>query len=519
MLPRMRYSDGIGKAVQVTFGGYNHTLSAGDGELYDMTNLTSKYHPILSTRPKRKKLTTLTKPNGIYARDKLMWVDGTSFFYDGVSKGTVEDSKKVFASMGAYIIIFPDKKYYNTATGVFGGLESSVTSAAGDADFKSGTIYGEAAEANTIYCSGIDFSNYFKPGDAITISGCATHTENNKTPIVREIDGHYLRFSEYTFILDESNTDYTEPGAITFKRSVPDLDFICSNENRLWGCKGDEIYASKLGDIFNWNVFDGISTDSYYAPVGSAGDFTGCVSYMGYPTFFKSGNIHFVYGSVPSNFQVMGDAKTGVEIGSGNSLAISGEILFYLSDYGVVAYSGSMPTVISEQFGAKYTDGVGGSDGLKYYISAKDTAYHLFVYDVKKGLWHKEDSSQALGFAFCEHLYMLLSNGEIWALTDEGTETVSWSAEFGDFTEGPNKKGVSKIQLRLELEDNATLKVEMQFDSGNWITVTNLSATKKRSYYLPIIPRRADHYRLKLSGTGDCKIYSMAREYYSGSEG
>ena len=67
---------------------------------------------------------------------------------------------------------------------------------------------------------------------------------------------------------------------------MPELDFLCENENRLWGCKGDTIYASKLGDPFNWNVFDGVSTDSYAVDVGSAGDFTGCFAYRGYPVFF-----------------------------------------------------------------------------------------------------------------------------------------------------------------------------------------------------------------------------------------
>lgn len=45
-----------------------------------------------------------------------------------------------------------------------------------------------------------------------------------------------------------------------------------------------------------------------------------------------------------------------------------------------------------------------------------------------------------------------------------------------------------------------------------------LTADAKRSYYLPIIPRRSDHYRLKLTGTGGCRIYSLVRETYSGSE-
>lgn len=117
----------------------------------------------------------------------------------------------------------------------------------------------------------------------MTISGAVTHESNNKTPIIREIDGDYLRFYENTFTIGSGGDAET----LTIKRTVPDMDFLCENENRLWGCKEDTIYASKLGDIFNWNVFDGVATDSYSVNVGSAGDFTACCSYLGYPCFSR----------------------------------------------------------------------------------------------------------------------------------------------------------------------------------------------------------------------------------------
>ncbi len=96
---------------------------------------------------------------------------------------------------------------------------------------------------------------------------------------------------------------------------------------------------------------------------------------------------------------------------------------------------------------------------------------------------------------------------------------MSSAAEFGDFTEGdPNKKGLGKLQLRLELEEGASVTVWFQPDGGDWMEVAALSSPVKRSYYLPIIPRRCDHFRLKLTGTGLWKLYSLVRESYSGSE-
>lgn len=531
-LPVMAYSDGIGKSVQTAFGGYNHTRQARDGELWNMKNLTADYTGLLATRRRRRLAETIAEPGGVGSLDGLYWVSGDGFFYKGERKGTVTRGEKIFAGMGSRVIIFPDKAVYDTAADTFESLEASYTSSAGGTTFANGTLYEEEAEANTITVPEADFNAIFKAGDAVTISGCTTHPENNKTPIVREIseDGHSLYFYEYVFTLDgeaDKPQDYTEPGAITLARTVPDMDWICVNENRLWGCKGDDIFASKLGDPKNFNVFDGIASDSWSVPSGSAGEFTGCVSYLGYPCFFKEDKIFKVYGSKPSNYELMGSATMGVKEGCGRSLAIANEVLFYVARNGPTAYSGGIPSFIGDVFGLEeWTDAVAGSDGLKYYVSMtdKEGTRHLFCYDSRKGLWMREDNTNAMGFAMEDGLHLLTKDGQLWRLDGEGTGEeegkVNWYAEFADFTEGsPNAKGYSKIQIRMELEAGAAAEVKIQYDSsGTWESAGTAQAERKRTFLLPVIPRRADHYRLRLEGTGECTVFSMARSYYSGSD-
>lgn len=531
-LPGAVYSDGIVKGQQTKFNGLNHTLGAGDGELWDMENLTGDYFPLLASRRPRRLYKKLEAPGGLFSWDGLAWVDGTGFFYRGERKGTVTAGKKTFAALGVYIVILPDKAYYNTADGSFGKLEAEWQ---GDSlTFSDGKLFGEAAEANTIQASGVNWADYFKAGDAVTISGCTTHAENNKTPVIREIDGDKLYFYEHVFTLSGSKgeTPYTERGSLSVKRTVPDIKYLCENENRLWGCDGNTIYASKLGDIFNWNVYEGVSTDSYAVDTGSAGRFTGCVSFLGYPVFFKEDHIYKVYGSMPSNFEVMGSATLGVAEGSAGSLAIAGETLFYLSRAGIMAYSGGIPQPIGGAFGLeRHRAAAAGSDGLKYYVSmaGEDGEHRLHVYDTQRGLWHTEDRTRATHFGrWGGNLYFLNSEGEIWITGNiqdppesAEEETIPWWAEFGDFVENsPNKKGVSKLQIRLELEEGAEVQALIQFDSdGEWRKVNGvLGEGPKRSYYLPIIPRRGDHYRLRLEGRGSCRVYSLVREYYSGSE-
>ena len=440
--------------------------------------------------------------------------------------------QKTFAALGAYIVIFPDKAWYNTLTGEFGSLEA--TWSGSSLTFTNGKLYEEDAEANCIQASGVNWEDYFKAGDAVTIEGCTKHPENNKTPIIREIDGDKLYFYEYIFTLDGEDgvTPYTETGSLSVKRTVPDLLYVCENENRLWGCDKTTIYASKLGDIFNWNVYDGLDTDSYSVDTGSAGSFTACVSYLGYPIFFKEEHIYKVYGSIPSNFEVMGSATLGVAEGSAGSLAVAGEILFYLSRAGVMAYSGGIPQPVGAAFGLeRHKNAAAGSDGLKYYVSmqGENGAWLLHVYDAQRGMWHTEDATHATHFArYDGNLYFLNDAGEIWItgnIQDPPAEAepegkVEWAAEFGDFTDdNPDKKGVSKIQIRLELDEGAEVQVYIQFDTtGEWLKVNGaLGEGVKRSYYLPIIPRRGDHYRLRMVGTGGCRVYSVVREYYDGS--
>ena len=530
----MRYVDRIVKTEQVKFKGLQHTIAAHDGEIYDMMNLTGDHYPVLSTRVHRCMLEHNSGAHGIYGWEKLCVVHKISFLYGGEFKGHVSIGDKVFCCLAPYIIILPDKCYYNYETDVFGSLESEWTGQS--ITFSGGVAYGEEAAANAITCDGVAWEDYFRVGDAVTISGCSKHSENNKTPIIRGIDGDKLYFSENCFVLDgEDGTDtYTEEGEISIKRSIPDIEGICENENRLFGYCGNTIYASKLGDPFNWYVYDGVDTDSWTTDVGSPGPFTGCVSYGGYPIFFKEDYIYKIYGSYPSQFSLQGSTTKGVLAGCSASLAIAGDVLFYMGVYGVMAYSGGVPRLVSEDLGVeRFVNAVGGSDGIKYHICVQDPdgIWRLYVYDTRYGEWYREDDLHITHFAWLNgRLYFLTENGDIWFNGVEGVIPedsndcdipIPWMAEFADWVDGdPNRKCISKLQIRFCLEKEATMKVMLQYDSdGEWHTVRVITGEGiKKSMYLPIIPRRCDHYRLRLEGVGECRIFSLAREYYVGSE-
>ena len=502
----------------IEFKGYNHNPHIADGEFYDTKNVTSSFYPVLSPRKPRGVVQAIATPHGIFAKNKLAWVDGVNFIYDGAIKGTLTDGEKQFASMGAYIIIFPDKVAYNTATDEFRALENEVTTDETVFYVGSGVDGTPADGGENVYiklaCSGIEEG--FKVYDGVTISGSDMPGLNKSTVIQYVGEG----FIVIPGTLDSNTYQY---GPMTIKRTVPHMDFFTESENRLWGCSSvnHEIYASKLGDPFNWNCYEGISTDSYAATIASDGDFTGAFTFNGIVLFFKEDIVHKVYGNKPSNYQIMGNICRGVAEGSEKSIAIVNETLYYLSRNGVVAYHGSMPESVSHAFGEeKYTDGVAGALGNKYYISMKDRSgqYSLFVMDESLGIWHREDDLKAISFAALDGKLYFIEGTNI-KMMDSGSETIEWYVESGEFTERSMlKKYIMKLQFLLELEEGSTFELWISYDGGEWEKVKTISTPGKRSYLVPVKTRRCDYYKTKLSGQGAFKLHAMSKTFADGSD-
>mgnify|MGYP007123753507 CR=1 FL=1 len=97
------------------FGGYDARRRAPLGSFARMENLTGDGYPTLSVREKRKTIAALDKPNGLAAKDSLIWVDGRTLYINGLAIDlALTDGEKQLVSMGAYLLIWPDKKYLNT---------------------------------------------------------------------------------------------------------------------------------------------------------------------------------------------------------------------------------------------------------------------------------------------------------------------------------------------------------------------------------------------------------------------
>ena len=573
------------------FKGYNHNLIISESEFFNMENMTSDNYPTLSTRKPRARYGAALNAKAIIAKDALAYVAGQSLIYNGetVYDALSTEEPKQLISMAAYLIVFPDGFYVNTKDLTdkgYLGLTHTVNENLGNVSFKicdidgaeydyvsqatapenpdNGTYWLDTSETvhslkvyssltamwnsvPTVYVKisypgiGIGFSKY--DGVKIKIQDTDGSLKNydwadlwnGKTSIL------YGCGDDYIIVVGILDSEQTITDKITIAREIPIMDYVCENQNRLWGCRYgtnaegkvvNEIYASKQGDPKNWNCFMGLSTDSYAVSLGSDGVFTGATSHAGYPLFFKENCFHKIYGSMPSEYQTQEVKARGVQKGSFRSLVTVNETLFYKSDKCVCAYDGSLPVSVSDALGNEiYTDAVAGTLGDKYYISMKDSGgeWHLFACDTNRGVWHREDNTHAIGFAALDGDLFYFSESNIQNTYDlfcvNGTQGIKrpnfdWYVESGIIGYlYPDNKYVSRFNVRMIAKPGTKVSLYIQYDSNpKWEHKGTMEGKTLRSFTLPVIPRRCDHFRIKIAGHGEVQILSISKTLEIGSD-
>ena len=284
--------------------GVNRNLRIATGELSDDLNMSAKDYPVLSTRQHRGIGTSITSPQGMIAKDALAYVDGAYLYYNGnkvqgltLSTNT-SDQPKQLVGMGAYIVIFPDKKYFNTVDASdFGSIEVSNEITASNQTVvtvsvckRDGSAYSSMTVSSTAptnpsngavwldtsgevhslkiwnavsgmwVAQATTYLRISSPGigqglnqyDGIQLSGLGADgttvvdangnaATSDDIAALKQLNGSQIiygignDFLVITGLLDKQLTQ--KSGKVYSKRSVPDMDYIVEAGNRLWGCK------------------------------------------------------------------------------------------------------------------------------------------------------------------------------------------------------------------------------------------------------------------------------------------
>lgn len=210
------------KEMVTTFQGYCHRDVISDGQWFDMTNMSARKYPAITTRPNRQ---ILTKVNGeavsnvaaMVDMDGLVWLgkDGSLHAGGNVLPNfyTYTEAERQMVPMGGYLIVFPDKVWANAVKLRMGGEMVE------DVDYGKLEAYWEQRDERVVLypCQeNGDFWLYVPPGYEVL----KEPDKNNE-----HIDKNYIDISQYPYT-DHTIGSYTDENGETIE---------VHNFNPYWG--------------------------------------------------------------------------------------------------------------------------------------------------------------------------------------------------------------------------------------------------------------------------------------------
>lgn len=536
--------------VTVGFGGLDLRPKPQNSSLSDAENMSADAYPALSPRKSRQ---TVIAERGIrtaavpsYTGDPLSAFTGVKedgFYYQGTKiNGTLSEGEKSIVDFNGTFCIFPDKLSYRYLPDPTDGtVGTSLVSMEKTLTVKGITFYSSLNSVSGEYTaylskSGAGFDR-FSVGESIVISG--TSDAQNRVVALKSRSDYAAEDAIVSAVVTASSANrldlllYTksgqkalfrngsDSGSVTVKVSIPDMNHVCIHNNRLWGTdpNGEYLYASKPGDPTNFHSFQGLSDDSWYSMIGTAGTFTGIVAYRSSVVALKQNCIHHVYGDAPQNYAIPKQTYGGCI--DGKSIAELNGVLYYLSHAGFYAYSGGEPYPVGQELPIDYRSAAAGCDGVRYYAAAvrADGTRDLLVYHPEHGVWHREDSTAfSQFFNFGNALYGVTDTGILQFRS--GDERVCWS-----FTTQPTSydtlrhKGVRNLRLLLDTDPDTTVTVSISHDGDPFVPSANLTQTDgTKSHRIPIRFRSCDTFRIRLEGEGRAVIHALELSVYQGGK-
>lgn len=528
------------------FGGINLADGTPLGEWEQLSGMDFSAYPALKTCTP---FCRTPLPEGItgwtFCGGELVYTVSDGIYTGGEKTAlTLSDGEKTLVCMGAYIIILPDFIAVNTAavpiTAEYGAESVALT----------GTLIEENTNITSPYINihkdlylqfTIDSEEFGKrmrrytAGDRVellwTDSGGKERsidltflhfeaTDNLTVNTVFDTEGLDTNYFYITGEYGDGDTVRSAENVVMNLRRIPDMDFVVEHNNRLWGCSSTnhEIYCSALGKPLSWGAYEGISTDSWAATVGSAGDFTAAAVYGDSVLFFKEDCVHIVYGTKASNFTISTINLRGVQRGSHRSLCQSGGLLYYKAPDGIYAFNGSSAVKTDARLGDISAAAVGTADDRNIImITDSGTAY---FYDCLHDCWY----TRPLENVKSAHSI----NGRLYALTRDSSGNMAkvqltgvrdnpyydaeteFCAVSGSIGRGEVFGYIKKLRLSIEQLyayplTAVSYTISISCDGGDWQDVYSAdgeSAPRDSCTLVtaPVIPLRCHSVRLRLAG-------------------
>lgn len=338
-----------------------------------------------------------------------------------------------------------------------------------------------------------------------------------------------------------------------------EFKFVIPYNNRLFACdtKGNCTYSSVIGKLYDFVTLEDGEASADWIEVNSNGVFTAIAAFGGNVYYFKENCVHKLYGSSPSDWQLVMLPINGVEEGAYGSLAVENDICIYKSTDGFYYFDGASSVKISDNLGVWSSQMTANGEDIplsdaeysacifkgKYYCIAYDYRNNistLYTYDIQRGIWCCEEScdsipdggkimleltrtSRAVYGAFLTYggdyhadhkdirFIPLCGRNEFYKDGYTYESIFDWCVISGRLTLSvPNIKEINKIQIRAEGSEWTSVKATLIADeNGNEIASYEFEPRKLNTFQFPLKPLRCDNVKLKLEGQGFCIIHSI----------
>ncbi len=518
------------------FGGIGRLGGDTAGVVADMVNLSPRMAPALAVRHPRSLFMTArdsTTAHGMAMLGNVLYfVQGSTLYASteelvATAVGTVSDTDKLFAVFGDRLIILPDKVYVDAADGALHPME-----------LDTGEIDSIEFSLDTVTLpKGMTWTSLgFEAGDGIYVLNA-----DDVTPAPEGQYGIARIQGRVAYLTSGISTEYVSRARI--KRLVPDMDSLCVCGERLYGCRGKDIYISASGSALNWNgTGTSTATASLTLHTRTEGNFTACAPWQGYVVFFKPGRICKLLGSRTDSFTLNDTPAPGIPAALAGTLCEVGGALYYHGLSAVYRYAGQYPERVGHLTNAVVTAGCGGTDGLSYYVAVSTGigmtgSWRQYVYAPDAGAWYAEDALHPVAMLYREGFLCTQDHtGRIWLSASDGRRAETSFAEtplYGhllaavtfesDHSFEPEGYRPVNLFIRATAVDGAEMRVLAAFADGlipqdatsaKAVELGHITgAMNDRLVRIPLHPRRCDSVRLRLELTGSWVIHAVTWEY------
>lgn len=307
--------------------------------------------------------------------------------------------------------------------------------------------------------------------------------------------------------------DYTYPNycsGVKISKRKRALTNIAIHQGRIWGTapSGNRIYASASDDIFSFTADDFVKKYGVRLNSDTAGTFNGLCPYNNDLIAFKDDSITIISGTNPNNYYM--STISGVGCIAPKSIVPTPDGIIFLDYRGFYIYDGSLPRHISNKLNSCYRDAVSGFDGNSYYTSAlsDNEVRELLVYDMQRGVWHKEDDFDATGFFRFNDGFYMSDDSSLYKA--DGECDTDWSFTLmRTFDNNMDLKSINEIWIRADVDEGAKFYVETSSDDDEFVHHRDFEKPGLNIYRCSVRPVMGSSYRIRLGGYGKVVIYEI----------